>query len=205
MAPGGNTIWGAVLERMRGQECCHLPMQEGPDPDWELRYADLEPRHERAKALDRVHGESAPCSRSRSSCATTCATSDSTPTGCPLSVGESAEDPSGDAEGFGLEQAHRYPGFELRTGARVLALHGSASGREGRAIEARIAGQRWLFRAHQVVLAAGAITSAVVLLRSTSERHPHSMANGSDPVDRNLMRPQLPAMLQRSAIVHEGR
>jgi choline dehydrogenase-like flavoprotein len=101
MAPGGNTkIWGAVLERMGHQEFCHLPMQEGPGPDWELRYADLEPWYERAEALYRVHGEAgcdatepprspptpwrlAPWSHSRSSCATTCTVRDSNPTGCP--------------------------------------------------------------------------------------------------------------------------
>ena len=52
MAPGGNTkIWGGVLERMRERELCHLPMQEGPGPDGELRDADLEPGYQRAEAL----------------------------------------------------------------------------------------------------------------------------------------------------------
>ncbi len=223
MAPGGNTkIWGGVLERMREREFCHLPMQEGPGPDWELRYADLEPWYDRAEALYRVHGE-AGCDATEPprSCPYPLASRPLEPFQellrddlrrqglhpyrLPLSVGESAEDPSGDAEGFGLERARRFPGFELRSGAEVLALHGSASGREVRAVEARIDGQRWLFRAHQVVLAAGAVASAVILLRSATERHPRGMANGSDQVGRNLMRPQLTAMLQRSAIVHSGR
>ena len=58
MAPGGNTkIWGAVLERMREREFGQLPMQEGPGPDWELRYGDLAPWYDSAEALYRVHGE----------------------------------------------------------------------------------------------------------------------------------------------------
>jgi choline dehydrogenase-like flavoprotein len=223
MAPGGNTkIWGAVLERMREQEFCQLPMQEGPGPDWELRYADLEPWYDRAEALYRVHGEAGvdaseparsapypeapqPLEPFQELLRDDLRRQGLHPYRLPLSVGPSPEDPSGDAEVFGLDRARRGPGFTLRCGAEVLALHGSASGREVRAVEARINGQRWLFRAHQVVLAAGAVSSAVILLRSASERHPRGMANGSDQVGRNLMRPQLTAMLQRSAVVHSGR
>lgn len=220
--PGGNTkIWGGVLERMREREFCQLPMQEGPGPDWELRYGDLAPWYDRAEALYRVHGEAGgdatepPRSALSPGAPAPGAVQELLrhdlrrqglhPYRLPLSVGEAAEDPSGDAEGFGLARAQRCPGFELRGGAEVLALHGSASGREVRGVEARIDGQRWLFRAHQVVLAAGAVASAVILLRSASERHPAGLANGSGQVGRNLMRPQLTAMLQRSAIVHSGR
>jgi len=128
MAPGGNTkIWGAVLERMREQEFCHLPMQEGPGPDWELRYADLEPWYERAEALYRVHGE-AGCDateppRSAPYPLAACPLEPFQellradlrrqglhPYRLPLSVGESVEDPSGDAEVFGLERARRCRG-----------------------------------------------------------------------------------------------
>jgi choline dehydrogenase-like flavoprotein len=223
MGPGGNTkIWGAVLERMREQEFCQLPMQEGPGPDWELRYSDLEPWYECAEALYRVHGEGGldatepprrspyalpprPLEPFQELLRSDLLRQGLRPYRLPLSFSESAADPSGDAECFGLDRARSFPTFSLRTGAEVLALHSSASGREIRGVEARINGQRWLFQAHQVVLAAGAVGSAVILLGSASDRHPHGLANGSGQVGRNLMRPQLTAMLQRSRVVHSGR
>jgi hypothetical protein len=69
----------------------------------------------------------------------------------PLSVSESAEVPSGDAERFGVDRALGQAGFELHQGARVLMLHTDAGGKEVRGIEAQIGNQRWLFRSHQVV------------------------------------------------------
>ncbi|MBM5816447.1 MAG: GMC family oxidoreductase, partial [Cyanobacteria bacterium K_Offshore_surface_m2_239] len=57
-APGGNTtIWGGVLERMREAEFTGLPMQEGPGPDWELRYSELAPWYAKAERLFQVHGQ----------------------------------------------------------------------------------------------------------------------------------------------------
>jgi choline dehydrogenase-like flavoprotein len=72
-------------------------------------------------------------------------------------------------------------------------------------VEARIADQSWLFQGQQVVLAAGAVNSAVILLRSASERHPHGLANASGQVGRNLMKPQLTAILQRASAPNSGR
>jgi choline dehydrogenase-like flavoprotein len=72
-------------------------------------------------------------------------------------------------------------------------------------VEAEIGGQRWLFRAPQVVLAAGAVNSAAILLRSRSAAHPDGLANGSDQVGRNLMKPQLSVILQRASQPNDGR
>src|SRR5262249_58638231 len=44
------------------------------------------------------------------------------------------------------------------------------------------------FTADLVVLSAGAILSAALLLRSANDRHPHGLANSSDMVGRNYMR-----------------
>jgi choline dehydrogenase-like flavoprotein len=123
----------------------------------------------------------------------------------PLSWSESPEDPTGDAELFGVDRAETAPRYAQRCGARVLALHVGASGREVKGVEAEIAGQRWLFSAHQVVLAAGAVNTAVILLRSASDLHPHGLANGTGLVGRNLMKPQLSSILQLAASSNSGR
>lgn len=211
-ALGGNTkIWGGVLERMLPEEFAGLPMQEGTGPDWELRYADLEPWYDQAEQLYRVHGEAGqpfgapPLPSLQLELRAALERQGLHPYRLPLSVSESADDPSGDAERFGVDRALGQAGFELRQGARVLMLHCDTSGSEVRGVEAQIGHQRWLFKAHQVVLAAGAIGSAVILLRSASDAHPHGLANGSDQVGRQLMRPQLTAMLQRAGRAHSGR
>src|SRR6185436_4343746 len=41
--------------------------------------------------------------------------------------------------------------------------------------------------ADYVVVSAGAINSAALLLRSASDKHPHGLANGSDVVGRHYM------------------
>ena len=211
-AVGGNTkIWGGVLERMLPEEFVAMPMQEGSGPDWGLRYADLEPWYEQAEALYRVHGEAGQPFGAEAvqpfqvELRAALERQGLHPYRLPLSVSESAQDPSGDAELFGVDRALGQPGFELRQGARVLMLHTDAGGQEVRGVEAQIGQQRWLFKAHQVVRAAGAIGSAVILLRSASDAHPQGLANGSDQVGRHLMRPQLTAMLQRASRAHSGR
>jgi choline dehydrogenase-like flavoprotein len=227
-ARGGNTkIWAAVLERLREAEFEGVAMQEGRSPDWGLRYGDLLPWYERAEALYRVHGQAGedPTAPPRAGAYPQpprpmepvleqlrhdLARQGVRPYHLPLSWSESAADPSGDAELFGVERALA-PASEggvaatLRSGARVEALHVDPSGREVKGVEARIGDDRWLFQGHQVVLAAGAVNTAAVLLRSAGERHPRGLANGSDQVGRNLMKPQLTAILQRASKPNSGR
>jgi choline dehydrogenase-like flavoprotein len=222
-ALGGNTkIWGGVLQRMREEEFTGRALQEGPAPDWELRYGDLEPWYGRAEALYRVHGRAGfdPCEPPRSSDYPHAPRPIEPfleelrlglerralhPYPLPLSWSESPSDPSGDAELFGVERAQAGPAYSLRSGAQVLALHVNPTGTEVKGVEARILGQNWLFMAHQVVLAAGAVNTAAIMLRSSSERHPDGLANGSDQVGRNLMKPQLTSILQRASQPNSGR
>jgi choline dehydrogenase-like flavoprotein len=76
----------------------------------------------------------------------------------------------------------------LLTEAKVLRLHTSASGREVTAVEAEVQGDRRMFSGSLVVVACGAINSAVLLLKSANDRHPNGLANRSDLVGRNLMK-----------------
>lgn len=76
----------------------------------------------------------------------------------------------------------------LITGAKVSRLFTTPSGREIDAVEVERDGKHERFSADIVVLSAGAINSAVVLLRSGNDKHPHGLANRSGLVGRNLMK-----------------
>jgi len=220
---GGNTkIWGGVLERMREREFEGLHLQEGQAPTWGLRYTDLESWYEQAESLYRVHGlggedPAEPKRRSPYSAAPKpvepfleelrqgLERQGVHPYPLPLTWSESPVDPSGDAELFGVDPARQYSTVTLRGGATVNQLHVNPAGNEVRGVEATIDGQRWLFSAHQVVLAAGAVNSAAILLRSATDRHPRGLANGSDQVGRNLMKLQQTSILQLASVPNSGR
>jgi choline dehydrogenase-like flavoprotein len=55
-------------------------------------------------------------------------------------------------------------------------------------VEVQIDGDTQFFTADIVVVACGALSSALLLLRSANARHPNGLANGSDQVGRNYMR-----------------
>ncbi|MET0459618.1 MAG: GMC oxidoreductase [Ilumatobacteraceae bacterium] len=78
--------------------------------------------------------------------------------------------------------------FELITGAHVTALRPSAAGDRIEAVEYVDAanGQRRTIGARAVVVAAGAIDSTVLLLRSRSDRFPAGLGNSTGVVGRYL-------------------
>lgn len=92
-----------------------------------------------------------------------------------------------DAHVVGIRAALRYPNVQILTGAFVERLETDSSGTQVREIIARVEGQRVAVRGEVVVLAAGAINSAAILLRSASAEHPAGLANSSDQVGRNYM------------------
>jgi len=221
-ALGGNTkIWGAALERMREKDFGSLSLQEGVSHAWPFEYAVLAPYYDAAETLYRVHGKagvdptepsrSAPYSHEprplvpfleplrdglrRQGCQ---------PYDLPLSWSDDPEDPSGDAQLFGLNQADASK-LVVRSLARVTQLHVNPDGRQVKGVEAEVAGEIWLFSADIVVLAAGAINTATILLRSRSDHHPRGLSNGSDQVGRNLMNLQLTSILQLAAEANSGR
>ena len=76
----------------------------------------------------------------------------------------------------------------LVTEAKVTRLHTSASGKEISGVEAEIDGELQMFTGDVVVVACGAVNSAVLLLNSANEQHPNGLANSSDQVGRNFMK-----------------
>jgi choline dehydrogenase-like flavoprotein len=77
----------------------------------------------------------------------------------------------------------------LLTEAKVLRLHTSPSGHEITGVVAEVKGQLREFSSDIVVVSAGAVNSAALLLRSANDRHPRGLANNSSGlVGRNLMK-----------------
>jgi choline dehydrogenase-like flavoprotein len=92
-----------------------------------------------------------------------------------------------DAEVLCVEPALRHPNVTLLTGAYVERLETSPSGREVTEVVVKRESHLERYAADLVVVSAGAINSAALLLRSASDRHPGGLANGSDVVGRHYM------------------
>jgi len=107
-------------------------------------------------------------------------------------------DAKADADLNGVRPALAQGNVTLALNVKVMRLLTEKSPREISAVEAEINGEPHLFRGDIVVVAAGAINSAVILLRSASDRHPDGLANSSGQVGRNYMRHLNGAMLGMS-------
>ncbi|MBE7218477.1 MAG: GMC family oxidoreductase [Caulobacteraceae bacterium] len=82
-----------------------------------------------------------------------------------------------------------WPNVTLLTHACVERLSTGPDGRTVTGVHVtREDGREEVFTAPVVVVAAGALSSALLLLRSKSEAHPEGLANGSGLVGRNYMR-----------------
>jgi choline dehydrogenase-like flavoprotein len=130
------------------------------------------------------HPFSAPCGilldesdRNRSACIR-CAWCD----GYPCLVHAKA-----DAEVIAVRPSLDSPNVTLVTGATVTKLETDPSGRTVTGVVVDHDGHQDMYRAHVVVVAAGASNSAKLLLNSANDAHPTGLANGSDQVGRNYM------------------
>jgi len=81
-----------------------------------------------------------------------------------------------------------YPNLTLMTGAYVSRLETDESGRAVKNVNVTRGSREERFSADMVVVACGALSSALLLLRSSNDKHPKGLANGSDQVGRNYMR-----------------
>jgi choline dehydrogenase-like flavoprotein len=92
-----------------------------------------------------------------------------------------------DAETICLGPALAHPNVELQTEAFVDRLETDSSGRTVTGVHVKLGDGEATYAADIVVVAAGAINSALLLLRSASDKHPAGLANGSDAVGRYYM------------------
>lgn len=109
-------------------------------------------------------------------------------------------DAKADAQVVCVEPALRQPNVTLITRAYARRLLTSNSGREVTGVEVERDGTVETYSADIVVVSAGAINSALLLLRSANDRHPDGLANGSGVVGRHYMRHNNSAFM---AISHE--
>ena len=101
----------------------------------------------------------------------------------------------GDAEQACLIHALKHTNVTLMTGTKVEKIETDASGRRATAVQATTKGETRRFEAQTLIVSAGAINSAVILLKSASAKHPNGLANASGLVGRNYMRHNNSAML----------
>jgi choline dehydrogenase-like flavoprotein len=120
--------------------------------------------------LDEANPQQSPCIR--------CSTCD----GFPCLVNAKA-----DAHICCVVPALQHPNVTLLTDAKVTKLETSGTGREIRTVHVERNGAAETYSADFVVVSAGAINSAALLLRSANDKHPNGLANGSDVVGRHYM------------------
>ncbi|HRM75008.1 MAG TPA: GMC family oxidoreductase [Paracoccus sp. (in: a-proteobacteria)] len=101
----------------------------------------------------------------------------------------------GDAETRLISRLRALPNVEIRTGVEVLRLHHDADGRRIVAAELRQHGETHRIEAPLFVLSAGAVNSALILLRSASDSCPDGLANRSGVVGRYLMNHHLTGLM----------
>jgi choline dehydrogenase-like flavoprotein len=92
-----------------------------------------------------------------------------------------------DAQVIAVDPALQHPNVTLLTNAYVSRLETNPTGREVTKVTVTRDGQTEVYSADIVVVSCGAINSAALLLRSTSDRHPRGLANSSDVVGRHYM------------------
>ena len=103
-----------------------------------------------------------------------------------------------DAHIVGIKEALKYENVTLEPNSYVSRLITDGSGKEIKSVEVIRNGETMSYSANTVVVSAGAINSAALLLRSSNDRHPNGLANSSDVVGRNYMAHNNSAMVALS-------
>ena len=88
-----------------------------------------------------------------------------------------------------------HPNVTLLTNAYVSKLGTDESGRTVNAVHATHDGREEVYSADIVVVACGALSSALLLLRSANHAHPQGLANGSGQLGRNYMRHNMSVLM----------
>jgi choline dehydrogenase-like flavoprotein len=82
----------------------------------------------------------------------------------------------------------KYPNLKLVTRSYVEKLITNTSGSTVAGVEVVQEDERPVYSGDIVVVACGALSSALLMLRSANDQHPHGLANSSGQVGRNFMR-----------------
>lgn len=221
---GGNSkFYGAVLVRYRREDFAPLAHMGGVTPGWPLSYEELEPAYSQAEKMYAVRGQigqdptepphstaysyppvpdEPPIAALRKRLAEVGLHPSSLPLGVDLAKWlaraptpwDAFPDTTGgkmDAETAALKTALQHKNVQLRTKALVLRLLTDGG---GKIVGVELAGGVVL-TAPIIVLAAGAIQTAVLLLASANADHPNGLANSSDQVGRNFMNHNCSAVL----------
>ena len=221
---GGNSkFYGAVLVRYRREDFSPLAHMGGTTPGWPITYDDLEPCYGLAEKMYEVRGQigqdptepphstpyihppvpdEAPIAALRGRLAKVGLHPASLPLGVDLArwlarartPWDAFPDTTGgkmDAETAALKSALQHDNVQLRTKAQVTRLH---TGVDGKITGVELATGEVL-SAPIVVLAAGAVQTAALLLASANADYPNGLANRSDQVGRNFMNHNCSAVL----------
>ena len=92
-----------------------------------------------------------------------------------------------DAERACLIHALAHSNVTLLTGAKAEKLETNDSGTRATAVQATVRGEMKRFEAETIIVSAGAINTAILLLKSANAKHPKGLANSSGLVGRNYM------------------
>ncbi len=92
-----------------------------------------------------------------------------------------------DAHVIGIKPALEYDNVTLKIDSYVERLETDPTGRKVTKVVVSRAGQEEIYEAELVIVAAGAVNSAALFLRSKNDKHPAGLANSSGLVGRNYM------------------
>ena len=222
VAGGNSKRYGAVLIRYRAEDFTPRHHIGGTTPGWPISYDTLEPYYQAAESLYQVRGclgedpseprhsgsydfPPVPDEPSIADLRRRLQGVGLHPASLPLGVDiqrwlakgltpwDAFPNTCGgkmDAETIGLAYALQHPNVTLSTSARVVRLLAEA----GRITGVQLDSGETL-TAPVVVLSAGAVQSAALLLGSADGAHPTGLANRSDQVGRNFMNHNLSAVL----------
>jgi choline dehydrogenase-like flavoprotein len=104
-----------------------------------------------------------------------------------------------DARTRAIEPLLGLPNVTLLTGRKVVRLETDPAGRAVADVVCETAAGEERWSGDIVVLAAGAVNTALILLASANPAHPNGLANGSDQVGRNYAFHTLTAMVSLTA------
>jgi choline dehydrogenase-like flavoprotein len=221
---GGNSkFYGAVLIRYRKEDFAPVAHIGGTTPGWPITYDDLEPFYSQAEHLYRVRGQigedptepphslnyphpPVPDEPAIADLRARLSSVGLHPGTLPLGVDldrwlsrartpwDAFPDTTGgkmDAESAALKSALQSDNVTLRTDTMVRRL---LTGNDNQIRGVELTGGEVL-QARTIVLAAGAVQTAALLLASANEANPKGLANRSDQVGRNFMNHNCSAVL----------